>query len=218
MPNQTGLELNAVEAAKGCGVQHIVKQSVMGAEESYSLANVHRPVESAIEETGLAWTFLRPNSFMQNVETFMSATIRAEGVFFSASGGAKISHVDVRDIAAVAVQALTGEGHEGRAYTLKGPEAFTYDEIADELSAALGRTITHVSLPPSDLRAGMLADGMPDELADRMLDLERYYREDSASGISEDIKLATGNNLRRLQDYIREIAAAGVLDAHVETS
>ncbi len=216
--DQTQLELNAVEAAKTCGVQHIVKQSVMGAEdESYSLAHVHRPVEKAIEESGLAWTFLRPNSFMQNVATFMSETIKAEGAFYSASGSAKISHIDVRDIAAVAIQALTGGDHEGRAYTLTGPEAFTYDEVASELSAVLGRTITHVNLPPADLKAGMLAGGMPEELADRMLDLERYFREDHASGTSEDVELVTGNSPRRLQDFLRETAAAGVLDAEGDT-
>jgi len=77
--NQIELELNAVEAAKAAGVRRIVKQSVLGAaEESHSLANIHRPVEKAIEESGLAWTFLRPNSFMQNVVTFMAPTIRAE--------------------------------------------------------------------------------------------------------------------------------------------
>ena len=216
--DQTELELNAVEAAKTCGVQHIVKQSVMGAEEeSYSLAKVHRPVERAIEASGLAWTFLRPNSFMQNVETFMSETIRVEGAFYSASGSAKISHVDVRDIAAVAIQALAGGDHEGKAYTLTGPEAFTYDELAGELSAVLGRTITHVSLPPSDLKAGMLAGEMPEELADRMLDLERYFREDCASGISEDVKLVTGSSPRKLQDFLRETAAAGVLDMQNDT-
>jgi uncharacterized protein YbjT (DUF2867 family) len=212
--DQTGLELNAVEAAKASGIRHIVKQSVMGAEEdSYSLANVHRPVERAIESSGLAWTFLRPNSFMQNVVTFMSETIRAEGAFYSASGNAKISHVDVRDVAAVAIHALTGGNHEGRAYKLTGPEALTYEEIAGEMSAALGRTITHVSLPPTDLKQGMLAGGMPEELADRMLDLERYFREDQASSISDDIKLVTGKNPRCFRDFIRETAATGVLDA-----
>jgi uncharacterized protein YbjT (DUF2867 family) len=211
--DQTGLELNAVEAAKASGIRHIVKQSVMGAEEdSYSLANVHRPVERAIESSGLAWTFLRPNSFMQNVVTFMSETIRAEGAFYSASGNAKISHVDVRDVAAVAIHALTGGNHEGRAYKLTGPEALTYEEIAGEMSAALGRTITHVSLPPTDLKQGMLAGGMPEELADRMLDLERYFREDQASSISDDIKLVTGKNSRCFRDFIRETAATGVLD------
>ncbi len=111
--NQTELERNAVEAAKAAGVRHIVKQSVMGAdEESYSLAKVHRPVEKAIESSGLAWTFLRPNSFMQNVLTFMGKTIRTEAAFYSASGQAQISHVDVRDIAAVAVKVLTGPDYE----------------------------------------------------------------------------------------------------------
>ena len=88
--------------------------------------------------------------------------------------------MDVRDIAAVAVMALTAPGHEGRVYTLSGPEALTYDDIADELSKALGRDIRHISLPSADLKAGMLAEGMPEAIADRMLDLERYFREDRA--------------------------------------
>ena len=75
---------------------------------------VHRPVEKAIESSGLTWTFLRPNSFMQNVVTYMGETIRAEAAVYSASGEAKISHVDVRDIAAVAVKALTETTHGGK--------------------------------------------------------------------------------------------------------
>lgn len=211
--DQTVLELNAVEAAKSNGVRHVVKQSVMGAaKESYSLAKVHRPIEKAIESSGLAWTFLRPNSFMQNVVTFMSETIRSEDVFYSASGDAKISHVDVRDIAAVATQALTGRNHEGRAYTLTGSEALSYDEIAKVLSVELGRTIKHVSLSPSDLQKGMLAEGMPDQLTDRMLDLERYFRENRASYISDDIKLVTGADPRSFRDFLHEAVSSGVLD------
>ncbi len=209
--NQTQLELNAVEAANAAGVRHIVKQSVMGAaEEAYSLAKIHRPVEKAIESSGLAWTFLRPSSFMQNAVTFMGETIRAESAFFSASGEAKVSHVDVRDIAAVAVQALVEPNHEGKAYTLTGPEALTYDEVATELSQVLGRPISHVSLPPSDLRSAMLAEGMPEELADRMLDLERYFREDRASRITNDVKQVTERDPRRFAQYAREMAATGV--------
>ncbi|MBT9316877.1 SDR family oxidoreductase [Leptothoe spongobia] len=206
--NQTQLELNAVEAAKAVGVQYIVKQSVMGAEaEAFSLALIHRPVEQAIESSGMAWTFLRPNSFMQNVVTFMSETIKTEGVFYSASGAAKIAHVDVRDIAAVAVKALTEPNHVGQAYTLTGPEAMTYDELANDLSKVLGRSISHISLSPSDLKHGMLAEGMPEAIADRMLDLERYYREDQASRITNDIKQVTGHDPRRFAQYTRESAS-----------
>jgi len=217
--NQIELELNAVDAAKAAGVRHIVKQSVLGAaEESYSLANIHRPVEKAIEGSGLAWTFLRPNSFMQNTATFMAQTIKAEGAFYSASGQARISHVDVRDIAAVAVAALTAPGHEGKIYTLCGPEALTYDDIADELSKALGRDIHHISLPAADLKAGMLAEGMPEAIADRMLDLERYFREDRASSVTDDVLRVTGRAPRRFAEYARETAETGVWSDKVVTA
>lgn len=205
--NQTQLELNAVEAAKAVGVKHIVKQSVMGAEEEdFSLAQIHRPVEKAIEASGMAWTFLRPNSFMQNVITFMSETIKAESVFYSASGEAKIAHVDVRDIAAVAVRALTETTHAGQAYTLTGSEVLSYNELANELSKFLGRSINHISLPPEDLKYGMLAEGMPEAIAERMLDLERYYREDRASRITDDIKQVTGKEPIRFAQYVRDYA------------
>jgi uncharacterized protein YbjT (DUF2867 family) len=206
--NQTQLELNAVAAAKAVGVQHIVKQSVMGAEdEAFSLALIHRPVEQAIAASGMGWTFLRPNSFMQNVVTFMSETIQAESAFYSASGTAKIAHVDVRDIAAVAVKALTEPTHAGQAYTLTGPEALSYDELAQALSAVLGRSISHISLAPEDLKHGLLAAGLPEAIADRMLDLERYYRDDQASRITNDIKRVTGQEPRRFAQYIRDYAS-----------
>jgi uncharacterized protein YbjT (DUF2867 family) len=215
--NQSELERNAVEAAKAAGVQHIVKLSILGApEELYSLAKVHRSVEKAIESSGMAWTFLRPNAFMQNAVTYMSPTIKAEGAFYSASDQAKISHVDVRDIAAVAVKGLTEPTHEGKAYTISGSEALTYDEVASELAKTLGRPISHVNLPPSDLKGGMLAAGMPGGIADRMLDLERFFREGGASQTTSDFKQVTGREPRRFADYVKETAATGVWDTEAK--
>ena len=217
--NQTELELNAVDAARSAGVRHIVKQSVMGAaEEAYSLAKIHRLVEKAIEGSGMVWTFLRPNSFMQNAVTYMAPTIRAEGVFYSASEQARISHIDVRDIAAAAVAALTTDGHEGRSYTLSGPEALTYDEVADELSKALRRSIRHISLPAADLKIGMLAESIPESIADRLLDLERYFREGRASSITGDVERVTGRAPRRFAGYVRDTVTTGVWNADVASA
>jgi uncharacterized protein YbjT (DUF2867 family) len=210
---QTQLELDVVDVAKAAGVRHIVKLSVMGApDEAYSLAHVHRPVEKAIESSGLTWTFLRPNSYMQNVVTFMKPTIQAESMFYSASGDARISHVDARDIAAVAARALTNPGeHHGRAYVLTGPDAVTYDELAAAVSSVLERPIAHVSVPPEDMKAGMLAEGMPEPLVDRMLDLERYFREGRASVVSNDVERVTGRGAIPLAQYLRD--HAGLLQA-----
>jgi uncharacterized protein YbjT (DUF2867 family) len=147
--------------------------------------------------------------------TFMAQTIRADGAFYSASGQARVSHVDVRDIAAVAVMALTAPGHAGKIYTLSGPEALTYDDTADELSKALDRAIRHITLSPADLKAGMLAEGMPEAIADRMLDLERYFREDRASGITEDVRHVTGREPRRFAEYVQTTAPTGVWNLEV---
>jgi uncharacterized protein YbjT (DUF2867 family) len=207
--NQTQLELNALAAAKAVGVRHIVKLSVWGAdEEAFIFARVHRPVEQAIEASGVAWTFLRPNGFMQNVVTYMGATIKAEGAIYSAVGEAKISHVDVRDIAAVAVHALTAPGHQGKAYTLSGPEALTYTEMATALSKVLGRPVRHISLSPADYKSGLLAAGIPEGMADWLLDLERYYREGHASRITNDITQVTGRDPRRFAQYARDCASS----------
>ena len=70
-----------------------------------------------------------------------------------------------------------------------------------------------MSLSSSDLKQGMLADGMSEELADRMLDLERYFRENGASRVSDDIKQVTGKRPRRFVSYIREVADKGVWSA-----
>jgi uncharacterized protein YbjT (DUF2867 family) len=138
----------------------------------------------------------------------MKPTIQAESMFYSASGDARISHVDARDIAAVATQALTDPArHSGRAYTLTGPEAVTYDDLASAVSSVLERPIAHVSVSPDDMKAGMLAEGMPDPLVDRMLDLERYFREGHASLITNDIERVTGRAATPLTQYLRDHAS-----------
>ena len=207
VPDQTQLEINAVEAARAAGVRHIVKLSVWGADkEDFSFADVHRPVEKAIETSGMAWTFLRPNGFMQNFVTYMGDSIRSQGAFYSAVGEAKMSHVDVRDIAAVAVKVLTEPGHEGQAYTLSGPEALSYSEMAASLSKALGRPVNHIALPPADLKAGMVGEGYPEPMVEMLLDLERYYREEHASQVTPDVRQVIGREPHRFEQTARDLA------------
>ena len=168
-PNQVEQEVNAVNAAKRA-VKHIVKLSVWGAgEERFSFAKMHRAAEQAIEASGIAWTFLRPNGFMQNMENYSLPTIQSQNAFYSSVGDARVAQVDVRDIAAVAVKVLTEPGHEGKAYSLSGPSAITFREIAQQLSDASGRNINYVDLSDADLRQGLVGSGMPEAYADAYL-------------------------------------------------
>ena len=207
-PDQTQRELNMVEAAKNAGVRHVVKLSVIDADtESYSFAKVHRPVEKAIEASGMAWTHLRPNGFMQNLSNYMIGTIRDQGAFYSSLGEAKVSHVDVRDVAAVAAKALTEPGHEGKAYTLTGPEGLTYAEIASKISAASGREVRYVNVSDDDVKGALTGTGTPADYADAYVDLLRFYRSGAASRGTDDVRRVTGRDARQFDEYARDYFA-----------
>src|SRR5262245_16893538 len=160
-------ELNLVRVAGAAGVRRIVKLSVWGAaEEAFVFARWHRAVEKAIEASGLAWTFLRPGGFMQNVVNYMGATIKSQGAFYQSAADARISHIDARDIGAVAARVLTSTGHEGKAYTLTGPEPLGYVDIAATLTRILGRTISYVPISDAEYKQGAMAAGTPEPYAD----------------------------------------------------
>jgi uncharacterized protein YbjT (DUF2867 family) len=137
-------QLGFVDAARRAGLKHVVKLSQFAADERSPVRflRYHAAVERAIRESGIAWTFLRPNLYMQGLLAFR-AQIASKGEFFAAAGDAKVSVVDVRDNAAAAAAALTGAGHEGRTYDLTGPEALTHAEMAAALSDALGSLLPY---------------------------------------------------------------------------
>ena len=137
-----------VELAAAAGVQQVVKLSQLGAEESSPVRFLrwHAAVERRVRELGVGYTFLRPNLFFQGLLAF-AGTIATDGRFFAPIGDARVSAVDVRDIAAVAVAALSEPGHGGQTYTITGPAAITHTDIALALSAATGREVEFVDVP-----------------------------------------------------------------------
>jgi uncharacterized protein YbjT (DUF2867 family) len=206
---QAEAEVGVVREARTAGVRHIVKLSVWGADgEAFSFAKVHRPVERAIESSGLHWTFLRPNGFMQNIVNYFATTIRSDGAFYTPSRGCRVSHIDARDIAAVAGKALTEPGHEGRIYRLSGPESLTYAEIAAKLSAVLGKMVRYVDIPDADFKKGALGAGMPEAYADALLSLIHYYEGDHASAVTPDVERVTGRKPVRFDQFARDHADA----------
>jgi uncharacterized protein YbjT (DUF2867 family) len=177
VPQLVELENNAIAAAKKAGVRHVVLNSALGAEDyPKSFPSWHRKVEDNLKSSGMAYTILRPNSFHQNVVAYQSPSIRASGAFYAAMGDARISYIDLRDIAAVAAKTLLFPAeHAGKTYELNGPEAVSYAEVAAKISRASGRTVTFVNIPEEAQRQGMLDLGMPGWQVEALLDLQRYY-------------------------------------------
>jgi len=131
----------AITAAVDTGVKHIVFLSIQGVERNHFVP--HYKIEQFILTTGIDYTFLRAGFFMQNLSTTHVREIKEWGEIALPVGKAKTSFIDVRDLGAVAVQALIDETHRNRSYTLTGYEALTYDEIAQILSKVLNRRIRY---------------------------------------------------------------------------
>lgn len=199
------LQTTFVDVARRTGVQHIVKLSQLAAspDSPVRFLRYHAAVEGKIKESGLAYTFLRPNLFMQGLLSFRDPIVQ-QGQFFATAGDATISLIDIRDIAAVAAEALTGSGHEGKTYDLTGPEALTHPQMAQILSEELRRSIQYVDVPPAAMRQTLLAGRFPEWQADGLIEDYAHYARGEASAVSSAVQDITGKPPRNFRDFVRD--------------
>lgn len=208
--NMVEMGTNLVEMAKRAGVKYIVRLSAMGAdiEPGITLGRWHREVEKSIEGSGIPYTILRPNGFMQNYANFMGQIIKTQSAFYLPLGDSKTSFVHTRDIAAVAVETLTKSGHEGKAYNITGPESLSNYQIAEILSKVAGRKINYVNVSDDDARKGMQGGGMPDWMVDALMELYTIQRAGYASDVSPVVERVTGKKPISFAQFARGYAYA----------
>lgn len=196
------------DLAAQAGVRHLVVLSQLGADEHSPVRflRYHGAVEQHIRGLGIGYTFLRPNLFFQGLLAF-ARPISAEGQFYAPIGDATVSAVDVRDIAAVAAITLTEPGHEGATYTLTGPASITHAQIAGALTAALGRHIAFIDVPPEAF-AGSLHGILPPWQVQGLLEDYAHYRRGEAASVSPAVTEITGRPPRDVQQFARDYAQA----------
>lgn len=202
-------QLAFVDAARQSGVRHLIKlsQFAANADSPVRYLRYHAAVEAAIVASGIAYTFLRPNLFMQGLLNFRS-TITAQNAFYAAAGDAKVSVVDVRDIAAVAVAALTETGHESKIYNLTGPQALTHSEMAAYISAAIGRQIAFVDVAPAAMLESLRGIGMPVWQAEGLLEDYAHYRRNEAAAVLSGVRDAIGIVPHSFEEFARDYHTA----------
>jgi uncharacterized protein YbjT (DUF2867 family) len=210
-PKTVEHESNLISEAKKSGIRHIVKQSVMGADLKAGLEvmRLHRQTEKLIEESGIPYTFLRPNEFMQGFVNYQGPTIKNNNAFYIPAEDATVSFVDARDIAAVAVKALMdGDRHYNKTYTITGPEALSYHQAAEILSNATGKKIDYVNVSDEDARGAMKEAGLNDWLIDTISGLYEFYRKGYASEISSGVEEATGKKPTTFAQFAKDYSDA----------
>lgn len=164
-----------IDAARAAGVPHVVKFS--GAEsgigfdpQAFRGTRAHEEVERYLERSGLAWTHLRPSQFMQNYLVEHARSIAADGAMYVPMGDATLAPIDIEDIAKIAVAVLLAEGQEGMRYDMTGPEALTMYDVAERISAAIGRPVRYVDVTPEEYHRRLVAANVPADFMEILAD------------------------------------------------
>jgi uncharacterized protein YbjT (DUF2867 family) len=183
-------QVAAIDAAVDAGVSQVVKVSVWGARARGRLGTgAHWQIEQHLKASGLSWTMLQPSGFMQNFITG-AGSFTVDGRLVDGYGGAAVSYIDCYDIAACAAGLLTG------------PEALSYADITRKLSAAVGRTIEHVTLPSVEVAAALEARGLPARFAADVAALGREVAEGSLAATTPAVRDLTGRAPRTFDQFV----------------
>lgn len=195
-----------IDAARAASVSTIVFLSVAGAANNKLVP--HHAVERKLIEGGpLDWVILRPGFFAQNFEDAYRRDIVEDDRIFVPAGAGKVTFVDVRDIASVAVSAFREpERHRGRAHTLTGPDAISFAEAATMLSRETGRTIRYEPASLLGYVRHLRARGLPAKQIIVQTILHAGLRYGQASTIDPTLATLVSSS-RTLPAYFRDRAA-----------
>ncbi|MEV1160304.1 NAD(P)H-binding protein [Micromonospora chokoriensis] len=166
----SGATEEVVNLARKAQVRRIVVLSTATAAiDGDMIGGFHRAAEIVVENSGLAWTHIRPGMFAANLLDWADA-IRTEGVVRAPYEAARQAPLHEVDVAEVAATALLADGHDGRIHTLSGPQCLTKSEQVAAISQAIGRPVSFEELTPEQWRANV-QDALPSYVAEWLLGL-----------------------------------------------
>lgn len=208
-PQQADQEMAIVDLAKRAGVQHVVLLSTVGVsvDSPLTLARNHARSEEHLKKSGLSWTILQPHSFMQNLLN-QAGGVKAQGAIYGNFKDGKVAMVDARDIAAVAVAALTEPGHEGKVYVITGGEAVDYAQVAEKLSAVTGKKVNYVDVPSAGLVQSMTAMGVPNWLAGDLAKLGEVFAAGHGAATTDVVEKVAKKKPNTVDQFLKDYAPA----------
>jgi uncharacterized protein YbjT (DUF2867 family) len=190
------------------GVERLVllsSSAAPGGDMSNAVARYHILSEEAVRESGVPWTFLQPNSFMSNALQWVPQ-LQAGDVVYAPFANVRVATIDPYDVAAIAAEALTSGGHEGRSYRLSGPESLLPADRVAVLAKVLGRDLRFEGQSDADARAHM-SGTMPDEYVDAFFSFFADGKLDE-SRVLPTVQEVTGRQPRTFKQWAMAHAGA----------
>jgi NAD(P)H dehydrogenase (quinone) len=200
--DRVSLHRSAVDAAAAAGVERIVYTSFAAAKPDtvFTFGRDHFHTEEHIKGSGLAWTFLRDNIYLDYMPFFAGD----DGVIRGPAGDGRAAVVARDDIARAAVAVLTEDGHSGAAYDMTGPEALTLYEAAEQVAQAAGRPVTYVPETLEEARASRAPSGAPDWEIEGWVTSYLSIAAGELERVSDDIERLTGRPPMTLREFLHD--------------
>jgi uncharacterized protein YbjT (DUF2867 family) len=202
-------ELNVIDSAIRAGVGHVVKiTSKAAADSPIARRRDQTEIENGLIGSGLGYTLLRNNAYMQNF-LMLAPAIAVTSSFGSSTGDGRVGMVDTRDVAAVAAEISASPArHEGKTYWPTGPESLTYSDAAVVLSQVLARSISFHPLTFEEQKQAMVDVGVPDAIAEMNAQAATLFAEGDSDWITDDVPTILGRPARTFEQFAADHAAA----------
>jgi uncharacterized protein YbjT (DUF2867 family) len=203
LPGATEAIRRLTRVAVDNGVGHLVLLSGKGEAEA-------QRCEEIVQSSGAAWTVVRATWFNQNFdEGYLLEAVRAGEVALPA-GDIGDPFVDARDIADVAVAALTSPGHTGQVYEVTGPQVLTFAQVVAQIAEASRRRIVYRQVSLDEFRSGLERSQLPREFIDLLVYLFSEVLDGRNAVLTDGVQRALGRPPRDFASYAREVAATGI--------
>jgi len=191
-------------------VRHVIFLSNMGVEFTPD-DHPRRAIELVVQDSGKAWTILRANWYMQNFNedaAVFAHAIRTRGELHAPAGGAKVSFLDTRDLAAATTAVFATEGHDGKAYAITGPAGLSFGEVAAAIGEVTGTPVRHIDGTRGEHREYMRAPDRPAAYVNHINHLYIPTKAGACARVSGDAEQLTGRPARTFHAYVKETWAS----------
>ncbi|MCT4478255.1 SDR family oxidoreductase [Peribacillus frigoritolerans] len=195
---------NAVVAAERAGVKFIAYTSLANAKESKNfLAPTHQATEESILKTGIPYSFLRNNWYLEN-EISSIQGVQAGAPWVTSAGNGKVGWALQQDYAEAAASVLSGNGHENTIYELSG-KLLTQEELASAVGNVLGKEVPVQQVDDATYADIMKSVGLPDFLIPMLIDIQKGVREGTLEVESNDFKKLLGRSATPISEGLTQI-------------
>lgn len=197
---------NVVNAAKRAGVKHIVYTSILKQPEHpfFTAALDHQNTEKLIEETGIAYTFLRNAFYFETLPEMLGNVLESGKIVFPGGEG-RLSNASRLDMAEAAANVLTQPGHDNKVYEIASNTNVSFAEIAEALSELTAEPIEYVDIPLEDFTVFLESIGLPAEVIEVTAGVANGIKNNELSLTSLDLENLLGRKPLTIREYLKQV-------------